>query len=375
MAAAATAAFVLALGAAPASATTASASASTAWRAVPLPDLGAGDLGDVSALGPSSAWAVGGQIPTNDAIVLHWNGKVWSTGPTTGIAAGVTLQGVDARSNRDILADGFDTSSGNNVVYRFNGSSWALLPRPSAADTGFAPFSASFGPGGQIWATGSVSGLPAFFKLTAAGWRTFLTGVTARGIVSQPLFVRRNDAWSFGFTGLGTSAFSPLLLHFDGRTWSQVNAPPLPPAAVSGMLSGIVAAPGGRLWLSGNWKPCSFFSVCANTPFVARGRPGAWTSVPLPSAVTAIAGLSPDRAGRPQWITATTSDQISSHYLHFRAGAWTLVPGVTIAGQFSPHMTVVHIPGTNASWAVGFARDGPLVSSIVPRMELNGRLF
>ena len=61
--------------------------------------------------------------------------------------------------------------------------------------------------------------------------------------------------------------------------------------------------------------------------------------------------------------------------LAFRDGAWTLVTGVTIAGQFSPQMTVVHIPGTNATRAVGSAHDGPLISSIVPRIELNGSLF
>lgn len=374
LAAAAAAAFVLALGVPPASASAASSPPSPAWLAVPLPDIG-GPLNNLSALGPSSAWAVGLQIPANDAIVVHWNGRVWSPGPTTGIPAGVTLQGVDARSDRDILVDGHDTSSGNNVVYRFNGSRWTLLPLPSAADTGFAPFDASFGPGGEIWGAGSVGGLPAFFKLTAAGWRTFPTGVTARGIISTPLFVRPHDAWSFGFVGLGTPAFSPLLLHFNGRTWSQVDAPPLPPTAVSGTLSGMIAAPGGRLWLSGNSQPCPFFSVCANTPFVARGRPGAWKSVPLPSGVTAVAGLSPDRAGRPQWMTARTSDSSSSFYLHFSGGAWTLVPGVTIAGQFSPRMTVVHIPGTNASWAVGSARDGPLISSVAARIELDGSLF
>jgi hypothetical protein len=372
--AAAAAAFVLALGMPPASASPVSPLPSPSWRALPLPDLGGG-LNNLSALGPSSAWAVGAGVPNNDAILLHWNGRVWSSGPTTGIPAGVTLQGVDARSDRDILVTGFDTSTGNRVVFRFNGSSWSLLPLPSAADTGFASFDASFGPGGQIWGAGSVGGLPAFFKLTPAGWKTYPTGVTVRGIVERPLFVAPDDAWSIGITGLGTPSFSPLLLHFNGRTWSQVNAPPLPPTAVSATLSGIVAAPGGRLWLSGNWQPCPFFSSCASTPFVARGRPGKWKSVPLPSGVTTIAGLSPDRAGRPQWMTATTSDSSSSFYLHFGGGAWTLVPGVTIAGQFSPRLTVVHIPGTNATWAVGSARDGPLISSVVPRIELNGSLF
>lgn len=367
-AAAAATAVALIAGVAPASAS------GTGWRAVPLPSLGTGSLDDLSALGPSNAWAVGSLIPTNNAIVLHWNGTAWSTGPTTGIPAGVTLQGVDARSDRDILADGYDTSSASYVVYRFNGSTWTSLPRPSAADPGFAPYSASFGPGGQIWAQGWISGIPVFFKKTAAGWRTYGTGLTVRGYTREPLFVTPDDAWSIGFTGLGTSAFSPLLLHFNGRRWYQVPAPPLPPAAVSGTLSGILAAPHGGLWLSGNWQPCSFSQVCANTPFVVRGRGTSWTSEPLPSAATAVSGLSPDLAGRPQWMTATTSDSSSSYYLRFRDGAWTLVPGVAIAGQVQPSMTVVHIPGTNSSWAVGYAHNGPLISSLVPRIEVNGDL-
>jgi hypothetical protein len=167
---------------------------------------------------------------------------------------------------------------------------------------------------------------------------------------------------------------SPLLLHFNGRTWSQVQAPPLPAASVSATLNGIVAAPGGRLWLSGNWQPCTEFGNCAKVPFVASGRPGHWRMEPLPSGVTSVDGLSADQAGRAQWITATTSDSTSSWYLHFHGGAWTLVQGVTIAGQVMPHMTVVHIPGTNATWAVGFATNGPLISSRGPRIELNGRL-
>jgi len=166
--------------------------------------------------------------------------------------------------------------------------------------------------------------------------------------------------------------------HFNGKSWLKVAAPPLPRTAADATLDGIVAVRRDgrdRLWLSGNWQPCSLLgNPCANHPFVVKGSGGRWTSEPLPTGVTAVDGLSPGRSGRPQWMTATTSNMRSSHYLRHTYGAWVLVPGVTIAGQFSPGMRVVHVPGTNASWAVGSASDGPLISSFAPRIELNGDL-
>jgi hypothetical protein len=362
---------LLGLGVPSASASTPSAS-SLAWQAVPLPSLGSALLEGLSALGPADAWAAG-FYTDDDPLLLHWNGAAWSAEPTPGIPDGVNLQGIDARSDTDILADGVDTTTGNDVVYQFNGSAWTSLPPPSAADPG-GPYGASFGPGGQIWAQGWIGGIPAFFKLTSAGWQTYPTGLTARGFTSEPLFVTPADAWSDGFTGLGTSADSPLLLHYNGSAWSQAPAPPLPPTGVSGTLDGIVAPLGGPLTLSGNWQPCSFGEVCSSSPFVVTGSGTSWTSEPVPSSVLAVSGLSPNLAGQPQWMTARTSDTTSSYYLHYSAGTWTLVPGVAITGETSPEMTVVHIPGTNSSWAVGYAQDGASAGSFAPRIEVNGNL-
>jgi hypothetical protein len=223
--AAAAAASVVALAAPPA---LASGALATTWRTVRLPVTN-GVLNDLSALGPSDAWAAGadflsGYVP----ILLRWNGRAWSGAPTRGIPADISLDGVDAHSDRDILADANETGGNlTDVVYRYNGTRWTSLPRPKAAAGGEAPYSASFGPGGQIWASGWTTGnRPAFWKLTPAGWRTYLTGVTASGYVSSPLFVTPDDAWSYGFTGLGSmTALKPLLLHFNGRQWSQVPAP------------------------------------------------------------------------------------------------------------------------------------------------------
>jgi hypothetical protein len=375
LAAAATVA-VLGLGGPAAVAAAAPAAAGTpAWQAVALPDLGSAVLEGLSALGPADAYAVG-FATDDDPILLHWNGAAWSVQATPGLPDGVTLQDVDAFSDRDILADGTDTTTGEtSVVYQFNGSSWSSLAPPSAADGGPAPYGASFGPGGQIWAQSWAGGLPTFFELTSAGWQTYPTGVTARGFTSDPLFVTPASAWSDGFTGLGTSADSPLLLHFNGTAWSQAPAPPLPSGDVSGTLSGLVALRFGSLTVSGNAQPCTFGEVCSSSPFVETGSGTAWTSQALPSGVLSVSGLSPGLTGQPQWIVARTSDASSSYYLHDSGGGtWTLVPGVAVAGETSPQMSVVHIPGTNATWAVGYAQDGSGLTSFAPRIELNGTL-
>jgi hypothetical protein len=371
--AAAAAASLVALGAPPAWAST------PGWRAVPLATSFGGTVNDVSALGPSSAWAVGLDI-ANDPIVLHWNGRAWSFARTTGLPIGAGLRAVDARSDRDILADGSDPATLYDVVYRFNGSRWTRLPRPRATEGGYATYNAFFGPGGQVWAVASVRGRMAFFRLTATGWRIYRTDVMG-GVLSSfdPLFVTRDDAWVAGSTwDVPSQHDRPWLVHFNGRSWSRVAVPPLPRAAVSATLDGIEAVRadhGDRLWLAGNWLPCSpLDGNCASTPFVVSGGGTRWTRERLPARVTAVSGLSPGRSGLPQWMVATTSDYASSYYLRYASGAWALVRGVTIARHQTPNMTIAHIPGTDSTWAVGDDQCGPTPLSLCPRIELNGNL-
>ena len=371
--AAAAAGSLVALGVPPASAST------PAWRAVTLPADFGGAVNDLSALGPSSAWAVGLDI-ANRPIVLHWNGKAWSFARTTGLPTGAGLVSVDARSDRDILADGAGPATTSDAVYRFNGSRWTRLPRPRAAEGGYATYNAFFGPGGQVWAVASIRGRVAFFRLTATGWLIYRTNVMG-GVLSsfEPLFVTRDDAWAAGSTwDVASQHDRPWLVHFNGRSWSRVSVPPLPRAAVSATLDGLVAVRAGRadrLWLSGNWLPCSpLDGTCANTPFVVSGSGTGWTRERLPARVTAVSGLSSDRSGLPQWMVATTSDYRSSYYLRCTRGAWALVRGVTIGRHQTPNMSVAHIPGTDSTWAVGYDQCGPTPISVCPRIELNGTL-
>ena len=369
--AAAAAASLTALGVPPAWAST------PAWRAVPVP-VGPAALNDVSALGPSSAWAVGLDL-LNDPIVLHWNGAAWSFARTTGLPTGGGLVGVDARSDRDILVDGVDPATLYDVVYRFNGSRWTRIPRPRGTDPGDASFSAFFGPGGQVWATASIRGRLAFFRLTATGWRTYRTGVPGGSIIVYPVFLTRDDAWAAGSSwDVPSQEDRPWLLHFNGKGWSRVAFPPLPRAALSTTPTGLVAVRVGhrdRLWLSGNFQPCSPINgYCASSPFVVSGSGTSWTRERLPARVTAVSGLSPGRSGLPQWMVATTSDYESSYYLRYTSGAWALVRGVTIARHETPTMFIAHIPGTDSTWAVGGDQCGPTPISICPRIELNGTL-
>lgn len=354
-----------------------------AWRAVPLPAAasGIGELSNVSALGPADAWAAGIDL-NNDAILLHWNGKAWSAARTTGLQAGVGLADIEARSDRNILVGSADPVTGSDTVYHFNGSRWTNIPRPRIADiAGYASYSGFFGPGGQIWAEASIRGRLAFFKLTAPGWRVYRTGVLG-GVVSfadLPVFLTPDDGWAAGSSwDMASQHDRPWLLHFDGKKWSRAVSPPLPRAALSTTFDGIVAVrgqQGDRLWLSGNWQPCSpVGGSCASTPFVVSGRGGRWTPERLPARVIAVSGLSPGRSGLPQWIDTTTSDDSASYYLRFTRGAWALVRGVRIAGHFDPGMTVAHIPGTDSTWSAGADRFGEDPLQVSPRIELNGDL-
>jgi hypothetical protein len=143
---------------------------------------------------------------------------------------------------------------------------------------------------------------------------------------------------------------------------------------VTAELDGLLAVRGGQLWVSGNWQACPFGKTCPSVPFVASRTGTRWTSERLPAGVKAVSGMSPDRSGQPQWMTVTTADLSAPYFAHYSRGSWTLVRGAAITGASNPSVAVVHIPGTDATWAVGWAPTGGSAAFSDPVMELNGSL-
>ena len=95
------------------------------WKRVKSPNPGGGlqnnQLNDVVDVGPRSAWAVGSYIGggVTHALVLHWNGKAWTTHPTRvpSTATAASLNAVAASALSDVWWAGDATVSAIDAAY------------------------------------------------------------------------------------------------------------------------------------------------------------------------------------------------------------------------------------------------------------------
>jgi hypothetical protein len=194
----------------------------TSWSTVATPDVGTGSLAAVTAITQDDVWAAGETV--EGALVEHWDGSSWtvvedafSSQPDAGLVD-VAASGPD-----NVWAVG-DTDA---LVERFDGSSWVAEPfsldRPvhlDAVDT--------TGPN-DTWVVGSMTNVHGRSRTLTAHWngtawrlvRTASSGGTrAENELTGVAAVARGDVWAVGLTGHNPRL--PIVLHWDGATWSPV---------------------------------------------------------------------------------------------------------------------------------------------------------
>jgi hypothetical protein len=254
----------------------------TAWSVVHTPNFsvtpGSGSiLNSVVALSATDAWAVG-QGLNNDAnqlvaLIEHWNGTSWHQVKTpTPLGAAQWLTGVSADGPSDIWAVGVDDSSlsAATLTVHFDGSKWAIVPSPNpvsgdsqndlSAVTVISPSDA--------WAVGMESNvddqnfrLPLILHWTGAAWSqvnapnpgtegTGTFGVAALGA---------GDVWAVGETYQAAvgAPFTTYAAQWNGSKWTQESTPNGPSPDGISNLSAITALPGGELWAVGTATPAT----------------------------------------------------------------------------------------------------------------------
>jgi hypothetical protein len=249
-------------------------------------------LWGVDALSPSSAWAVGsadtGTVPTRRPIALRWDGVRWSSVASPLPPGGGELRDADAVSATTAFAVGFSNSSNgfNTLVERWNGTAWSILPSPNVAGAaqntllGVRAFSAT-----DAWAVGShnVPGTLRFSTLVER-WNG-----TTWSIVPSPDpdpfesqlvdvdGVSSSDLWAVGSRRNSPDGVSqPIVLHFDGSSWSIVSVP----GGVDATLQSVVARASNDVWAVGSEFSQSLFW---HVPFVLHWNGTVWSKVAIPS--------------------------------------------------------------------------------------------
>ncbi|MFF7199011.1 hypothetical protein ACFZAM_35560 [Streptomyces sp. NPDC008079] len=172
------------------------------WQEVPLPAEAADRSAYPSALagtGPDDLWTVGvtaqDRIGAPRPLAYHWNGRAWSSVATPEPGGDALLSGAAADGDGRVWAVGvvYDArGEGRPLVERWDGAAWRIVPTPHTAGRGES-----------------------------------LESVAVLG---------PDDVWAVGGSSTPDGTNSPLTLHWDGRTWTEVAAP-----AVHADLHGVTA--------------------------------------------------------------------------------------------------------------------------------------
>lgn len=275
----------------------ASALAETAWGTLPSPDAGTRtQLFGVAALGPGATVAVGaynpGQAPTKvltQPFAQRWDGSAWQPTPVALPPAypsqAARLASAAAISASQAWAVGHvedvGSLSSQTLAYRWDGSTWTRVATPNPAPPGVGNrlhAVVSRAPG-EAWAAGETDYPERSLMLRWDGvaWREAATPDLGplRAIAADSRYV-----WA---------ASDREVMRFNGRRWTLLAPPPLPPSADQLQLKAL-AASGGRLWAVGVRLSRQGEGYVAG-PYAAYLQRGQWVLLASPPAAGGLVAV------------------------------------------------------------------------------------
>jgi hypothetical protein len=248
----------------------------------------------VTALSSKDVWVSGTSSDTNDSRVVplmeHWDGTSWSVVQTADTSAllnsllaqskgsasvATELTRLAAVSTDDIWAVGFVQvyQQGQNsfreraLIEHWDGQQWKVVPGPSVGGQGehtvlndVVALSAN-----DLWAVGSHSSLPSGTPISrnsplvehwdGSSWQLVQVSGSLAGenvVLSRLAASAPDDVWAIGQGYKADfSHLPPPVVHWDGRSWSQVE---LPATLNIDTLDGVVAISTRDVWAMGSPK-------------------------------------------------------------------------------------------------------------------------
>jgi hypothetical protein len=197
-----------------------------AWKAIPSPYQGLGELTAITALASNDIWAVGLRWTNPEGtLILHWDGSKWTTLSDGHESDSSTLRGVAAVSPDAVYMGGSAFENGNTVTFveRWNGS--AFVEEPTVNDSEYDAFNAmAADPSGAVWGVGWKSPDLGYFAFTerydGSTWRIEPTPDfgTPNSNLYGAVMTSATRAWAVGYqSGHGVG---PVIIKWDGATWT-----------------------------------------------------------------------------------------------------------------------------------------------------------
>ena len=308
-------------------------------------------------------------------------GRLVPAGPVGPSSTYNTLTSVSADSASDAWAVGSYVSDTTGVrdtlILHWNGTAWSRVASPSPGTRFSVLSSVSAGGTKNAWAVGfyrnqTAGALPLILHWNGTSWsqvsapasgmpQTELNGVSA---------VSGRDAWAAGFAGKPAAGlFDTLLLHWNGADWSPVASPD--PGKTDNFLQGVSATASGGAWAVGSFSRGSTLRT-----LVLKWSGTAWAQVKSaspapPGRYNLLDGVSAIGQGHA-WAVGNNPDLTTGPgqtlVLQWNGTSWPRVPSPDPGAGANVLTGVSAVSGTDA-WAVGDSQlgvgSGPLRTLIL----------
>lgn len=344
-------------------------------RAWPLPLAGvAAVFGGLLLTGSTSAAS-----PSSAPLIAFWNGTSWTQQPIPNPQGSGSLTAVAAVSATDVWALGSHGIQGdhpNALAEHWDGSSWrpAAIPTPKTANQvhlfGMAAISATDG-----WAVGSWSPRRASYSTLTEHWDgsswTIVPGPQPG--LGRELYgvaaLSATDAWAVGYyqqrVAGGFVYARPLVLHWNGARWTQVEAPH-PGCHGDSQLAGVVAVAPRSVWAVGTYDGvesgrCRPGRTGSARTLILRWNGQEWKQMSSPNArgsnqLFAVAAAGPDDL----WAVGGSGNGSRGRPLaeHWNGRAWRMVPAPSgHPKSTSQALTALAVLADDNIWAAGRRKE------------------
>jgi hypothetical protein len=302
----------------------------------------------VAGLAANDGWLTGA-TGNGRLIVEHWNGRNWGSVPTPASLDGFAGQSVVAGAGKTVWAfDNQGNSTDNAVALRRTTRGWVTHKFPNWSVVNAA---AVFGPA-NAWEFGEIfvpKLSPFVRRFNGKAWTNVRTPI----VPTDASAVSASDIWAVGQTVASLDSRDQVFTaaQWTHGKWRLLHFPKLRlPKGVAVMLPHVVALGPANVWVDlALQKGMGAYPGAILLHFDGRK----WTQVSVPYKGTfMMTNLATDGKGGI-WIAATTNDGATQDIYHLRGGRWSRSLAPSVRGDGTQVQSIAWRPGTTQAWAAG----------------------
>ena len=236
----------------------------SSWALVSSPNVGgeANYLYGIDSVSSSNIWAVGAYLSEvnnrHRTLILHYDGATWTAVASPNVGTGNNyLQAVEVVSATNVWAVGYyhdAVESVRTLILHYDGANWMAVQSPNPNASGNYLYGLSATASNDVWAVGATY-QPSWGNLQTLvlhydglAWTTVSSPNLGQNTANLLMDVEATSAsrgWAVGFSN-GTEGFDPVILKWDGVTWSTV-----PSGGPGGRFFAVDAVSANDVWAVG----------------------------------------------------------------------------------------------------------------------------